>query len=116
MLTKRQKEILDFVESYLQKNNYPPSFEEIKKRTKLASVSTVHFHVSKLQESGYLGNKKSGYIKPYPTRKTFESAIKTKDVRKRKNLPLNQIILGDAIKELYKLPSESCDVIIIDPP
>ena len=33
-----------------------------------------------------------------------------------KKLPLNKIILGDAVQELRKLPTESCDVIIIDPP
>ena len=55
MLTKRQKEILDFVESYSQKKGYSPSFEEIRKHLKLASVSTVHFHISKLKEGGYLG-------------------------------------------------------------
>ncbi len=35
---------------------------------------------------------------------------------KRKPLPLNQIILGDAIMELKNLPDESCDVILVDPP
>jgi site-specific DNA-methyltransferase (adenine-specific) len=55
MLTKRQKEVIDFVGSYSQKKGYPPSFEEIRKRLKLASVSTVHFHISKLKEGGYLG-------------------------------------------------------------
>jgi site-specific DNA-methyltransferase (adenine-specific) len=55
MLTKRQKEVLDFVESYSQKKGYAPSFEEIRKRLKLASVSTIHFHISKLKEGGYLG-------------------------------------------------------------
>ena len=55
MLTKRQKEILDFVESYSQKKGYSPSFEEIRKHLKLASVSTIHFHISKLKEGGYLG-------------------------------------------------------------
>ena len=55
MLTKRQKEVLDFVESYSQRKGYAPSFEEIRKRLKLASVSTVHFHISKLKEGGYLG-------------------------------------------------------------
>lgn len=55
MLTKRQKEVLDFVESYSQKKGYSPSFEEIRKRLKLASVSTVHFHISKLEKGGYLG-------------------------------------------------------------
>src|SRR3989344_8011370 len=54
MLTKRQKEVLDFVESYSHKKGYAPSFEEIRKRFKLASVSTVHFHISKLKEDGYL--------------------------------------------------------------
>ena len=55
MLTKRQKEVLDFVENYSQKKRYAPSFEEIRKQLKLASVSTVHFHISKLKEGGYLG-------------------------------------------------------------
>ena len=55
MLTKRQKEVLDFVERYSQKKGYSPSFEEIRKRFKLASVSTIHFHISKLKEGGYLG-------------------------------------------------------------
>src|SRR3989338_2485714 len=55
MLTKRQKEVLDFVENYSQKKGYSPSLEEIRKRLKLASVSTIHFHISKLKEGGYLG-------------------------------------------------------------
>src|SRR3990170_7964329 len=59
MLTKRQKEVLDFVESYSQKKGYSPSFEEIRKHLKLASVSTVHFHISKIKEGGYLGKKKN---------------------------------------------------------
>ncbi|KKU99209.1 MAG: methylase protein, partial [Candidatus Jorgensenbacteria bacterium GW2011_GWC1_48_8] len=36
--------------------------------------------------------------------------------RKYKRLPLNQIICGDAVEELRKLPDNSCDVIIVDPP
>ena len=56
MFTKRQKQVLDFVESYSQKKGYSPSFEEIRKRLKLASVSTIHFHISKLKKGGYLGN------------------------------------------------------------
>src|SRR3989339_460027 len=56
MLTKRQKEVLDFVENYTKKKGYSPSFEEIRKRLKLASVSTIHFHISKLKKGGYLGN------------------------------------------------------------
>ena len=54
MLTKRQKQVLDYIKKYISKNDYAPSLEEIKKHLKLTSVSTAHFHVTKLQEAGYL--------------------------------------------------------------
>ena len=54
MLTKRPKEILDFIKQYSAKKKYAPSLEEIRKRFKLASVSTAHFHVKRLQEAGYI--------------------------------------------------------------
>lgn len=59
MLTKRQKEILDFVKSYSRKRKYAPSLEEIQKRFKFASVSTAHFHVSKLRDLGYLAKEEN---------------------------------------------------------
>jgi len=54
MLTKRQKEVLDFIKKYRAKNKYSPSLEEIRRRFRLASVSTAHFHISKLRDAGYL--------------------------------------------------------------
>lgn len=54
MLSKRQKEILDFIKSCAEKEAYAPSLDEIKKHLGLASVSTVHYHVNRLRESGYL--------------------------------------------------------------
>ena len=54
MLTKRRKEVLDFTKTYLEKKGYAPSLQEIQKRFKLASVSTAHFHISKLQNEGYV--------------------------------------------------------------
>jgi SOS regulatory protein LexA len=59
MLTKKQKQVLDFVEKYRNKKKYSPSLEEIKKHFKLASVSTAHFHIKRLQESGYLQKEKN---------------------------------------------------------
>jgi len=59
MLTKRQKEVLDFIEKYKSKKKYSPSLEEIRRRFKLASVSTAHFHVKKLEELGYLDRPKN---------------------------------------------------------
>lgn len=248
MFTKRGKQVFDFITSYHKKRGYSPSLEEIRKNFKLASVSTSHFHVKKLQGLGLLekkynkprsitlyeneklinipllgliaagqpieaiqnkeiiavpqnklprsgefyalrviGNsmidenindgdiilvkqqslaengqkvvalidnyeatlkkfyKEQEYIRLQPANKTLapiiikkdrefaiqgividviknEEDLKAKEIatvkefKRSKTLPLNKIILGDAIKELRKLPDESCDVIIIDPP
>ena len=57
MLTKKQKEVFDFVKTYSKDKDYAPSLEEIQRKFKLASVSTAHFYVSKLKKAGYLENK-----------------------------------------------------------
>ena len=60
MITKRQKQVLDFITDYRERKGYAPSLDEIRKRLKLSSVSTAHFHVEKLRDLGYLakeGNK-----------------------------------------------------------
>ncbi len=130
MLTKRQKEVLDFVENYLTKRGYAPSFDEIRKRLKVASVSTVDFHISRLEEGGYLEKTKNKArainVVKKPTTEypllvkegcaTVEESIITKGIKKEGKLPLNQVILGDAVQGLAKLPDESCDVIVADPP
>ncbi len=248
MLTKRPKEVLDFIKEYSKKKGYAPSLEEIQRKLKLASVSTAHFHVTKLKEGGYLdkvGNKaraisltsserlvkipllgiivagfpietiseketiaipqskvpkqgslfalkvmgnsmieenindgdivlikqqsvaengekvvalvnnyettlkkfyqEKNCIRLEPANRKMDSIIISKNtpfeiqgivtdiikseentdyntfisrnlVSREKKLPLNKIILNDAVEELRKLPSESCDVIIIDPP
>ena len=54
MLTKKQRQVLDFIKKYKSKKKYEPSLEEIKKHFRLASVSTAHFHVKKLEKFGYL--------------------------------------------------------------
>ncbi len=61
MITKRQKQVLDYITSYCKKRSYSPALEEICKHFKLASVSTAHFHVKKLQDLGLLEKK---YNKP----------------------------------------------------
>lgn len=54
MPTKRQKQILDFITSFQKKKGFAPSLEEIKKHLRLSSVSTIHFHIKKLQDEGFL--------------------------------------------------------------
>jgi len=54
MLTKRQKQILDYIKEYIKKNDYAPTLEEIKKHFRLSSLSTVHQHLENLEAKGYL--------------------------------------------------------------
>jgi site-specific DNA-methyltransferase (adenine-specific) len=248
MITKKQKRVLDFVQSYSKDKGYAPSLEEIQRNFKMASVSTAHFYIAKLKKSGYLekienkaraisvpekewlvqipllgviaagepieairqnefiavaktklpqngdfyalrvkGNsmidenindgdivlvkqqqvadngqrvvalidnyeatlkkfyREHNQIRLQPANSTYEPIIVRKDrdikiqgividviqnkpqlqtqdfletppLKRNKTLPLNKIILGDALAELKKLPDESCDVVIIDPP
>ncbi len=53
-LTKRQKQVLDFLAEFIAENHYSPSFEEIARNMNLSSVSTVHKHLQVLQEKGYI--------------------------------------------------------------
>ena len=54
MLTKRQKQILNYIEKFIQKNEYAPSLEEIKEHFNLSSVATIHQHIEALKSKGYL--------------------------------------------------------------
>jgi repressor LexA len=53
-LTKRQKQVLDFIAGFLNDNGYCPSFEEIARGLDLASLATVHKHISVLETKNYL--------------------------------------------------------------
>ena len=53
-LTKRQKQVLDFISSFVEENGYCPSFEEIARGLNLASLATVHKHISVLEGKSYL--------------------------------------------------------------
>jgi repressor LexA len=53
-LTKRQREILDYLNDFIQKNGYAPSLEEIGRRFGLSSLATVHKHLTNLQEKGFI--------------------------------------------------------------
>jgi repressor LexA len=53
-LTKRQKEIFDFIRRYAAKYGYPPTVREIGKAVGLTSSSTVHAHLANLEKIGLL--------------------------------------------------------------
>ena len=53
-LTKRQKEILDYISNYIKKHGFSPTFGEIKEKFGLSAFSTVHEHLTTLVNKGHL--------------------------------------------------------------
>jgi len=53
-VTRRQREILDFITSQLEEKGYAPSFEEIARQFGFHSLATVHEHLTNLERKGYI--------------------------------------------------------------
>jgi len=53
-ITRRQRELYDFISDFVQKNGYSPSFDEIREGMGLNSLATVHKHVTNLEKKGLL--------------------------------------------------------------
>lgn len=95
MLTKRKKQVLDYVEKYIAKHDYAPALEEIKKHLRLSSVSTAHYHVQALQDMGYL---KKEYNQP--------RALTTKENEQTVEIPLVGTIAAGQPIEAIEVPDE----------
>lgn len=69
-LTKRQREILDYLQEFIQRHGYAPSLEEIGRRFNLSSLATVHKHLTNLQEKGFIKRawNRSRSVELVPTR------------------------------------------------
>ncbi|HEV7219732.1 MAG: transcriptional repressor LexA [Terriglobales bacterium] len=53
-ITKRQRQVYDFISDFVQKQGYSPSFDEIGQGLGLSSLATVHKHISNLEKKGLL--------------------------------------------------------------
>jgi repressor LexA len=116
-LTKRQKEIFDFIRRYLRKYGYPPTVREIGDALGLHSPSTVHAHLAKLEQIGLLRRDPS---KP----RALEVMVgKARKVLKGPGVPLvgnvaagEPILAEENIEDYYEVPSviggESGDYIL----
>ena len=69
-LTKRQREILDYLTDFIQQHGYAPSLEEVGKRFGLSSLATVHKHLTNLQDKGFIRRSwnRSRSVEVVPTR------------------------------------------------
>lgn len=91
-LTKRQKEIFDFIGKYAAKTGYPPTVREIGKAVGLHSSSTVHAHLANLE--------KIGLLRRDPTKpRAIEVLVdKAKQAMRPAGLPLvGQVAAGEPI-------------------
>jgi repressor LexA len=92
-LTKRQKEIFDFIGKYAAKTGYPPTVREIGRAVGLHSSSTVHAHLANLEKIGLLRRDPS---KPRAIELLLDKAKRT--IRPESGLPLvGQVAAGEPI-------------------
>jgi repressor LexA len=105
-LTKRQKEIFDYIRRYAAKTGYPPTVREIGKAVGLHSSSTVHAHLANLEKIGLLRRDPS---KPRAIELLFDRAKKT--ILPGKGLPLvgdvaagAPIVAEENVEEYIEIP------------
>jgi repressor LexA len=83
-LTKRQKDVLDFLSGFVRDNGYSPSFEEIAVNLGLSSLATVHKHISTLEAKGYLrrnfNQSRSLEVSPEYLQESRQSAMERNSV------------------------------------
>lgn len=101
-LTKRQRQMYDFIDGFVKKKGYSPSFEEIGKGLGLSSLATVHKHVSNLEAKGMLKRdyNRSRSIDIIPQRKARALAMQPPPLE----LPLVGRIAAGLPIETYEQP------------
>lgn len=87
-LTKRQKDVLDFILGFVEENGFSPSYEELARGLNLASVATVHKHIEALQSRGYLrrsfNQSRSVEVSP----KYIQERRKAQEMQQGRRVPL----------------------------
>src|SRR5499433_3989754 len=78
-ITKRQRQVYDFIHGFVQKNGYSPSFEEIAAGMGLSSLATVHKHIVNLEKKNLLKRdyNRSRSIDVLPVRGLFKRQSKS---------------------------------------
>ena len=104
ILTKRQKQILNFIEESIRKNGYAPSLDEISRHFELHSISTIHKHLVNLEDKGL--------IKRHWNRARAIELVPTQDKPEARDVPLAGLIAaGEPIEavrgnELVAVPED----------
>ena len=88
VLTRRQRQVIDFIAGFLQEQGYSPSFQEIAQGLGLSSLATVHKHVLTLERKGFLRRQynQSRSIEPSP--RYLQEVRRARQDRAASELPL----------------------------
>ena len=101
-LTTRQEHILQIIKQLVAKNGYPPTVREIGEKANLNSPATIDFHLTKLEEKGYIrkGSSKN---------RTIEILVPNEYIEKEENVVdvplLGKVTAGSPI-EAIEMPDE----------
>jgi len=101
-LTKKQKEVLDFIKRFHAENKYPPSIRQICSAINLSSPATVHVHINHLVDKGFIkrsdeGNKALELLIPNEYEDKGEDVV---------NVPLLGKITAGSPIEAIEMPNE----------
>ena len=101
-ITKRQDDVLDYIKKYIVEHGYPPATREIGAALGLSSPATVHTHLKKLEDAGYIKKTNAKF-------RTIEILVDNEYEQKRDDLVkvplLGKITCGSPI-EAIETPDE----------
>jgi repressor LexA len=98
-LTRRQKQVLDYIVKFIDRHGYSPSFEELAEGLDITSVATVHKHLETLQKKGFIrrGYNRSRSIEVVQ----LPRPVKEQVVRRAVDLPLmGRIAAGHPVEAI----------------
>ena len=100
MLTKKQKELFDYLSNYIAKNSISPSFEEMKNAVNLKSKSGIHRLITSLEQRGFIARLKHK-ARAMEITKTLPNNINNVNISNSIDIPLlGSIAAGDPIEAI----------------
>ena len=111
-LTKRQREILDYLNDFIQQHGYAPSLEEVGRRFGLSSLATVHKHLTNLQDKGIIKRawNRSRSVELLPSRVGGRAVELPMLGYVAAGLPIEAVASGESIAVPESLVTESAEL------
>ncbi|MDB5161599.1 MAG: hypothetical protein JWM52_107 [Candidatus Saccharibacteria bacterium] len=107
--TKRQKELLDYVDAFIQEHGYGPSYREIMNAIGYKSVSTVAIHIDGLIQKGFLRKTDNSARSLEVVTTNASTAAQSKTVS-----PAKEKWLVDAINDRFNVYAQSPNQMTLD--